>query len=88
MSPEQLDSAKRECVVQSTLKHPNVVQLYEYTETEEDVRIFMEYMNMPDYLSEKIEEVFDHKNKHIGRDCDQLRIKKNLYVLFAKLSKD
>ncbi len=57
MSPEQIESAKRECVIQSALKHPNVVQLYEYTETDDDFRIFMEYMNMPDYLSEKIEEV-------------------------------
>ena len=57
MSPEQFESAKRECVIQSALKHPRVVKLYEYTETDEDFRIFMEYMNMPDYLSEKIEEV-------------------------------
>ena len=56
-SPEQFDSAKRECVVQSALNHPNVLKLYDYTETDEDYRLFMEYMNMPDYLAEKIEEV-------------------------------
>jgi len=58
VSPEQIESAKRECVIQSALNHPNLVKMYEYTETEDDFRIFMEYMNMPDYLSEKIEDVF------------------------------
>jgi len=77
MSPEQLDSAKRECVIQSAMKHPNVVELYEYTDTDEDIRIFMEYMNMSDYLAEKIQEVFVPSNTHIGRGYDQLKIRPN-----------
>lgn len=57
MSSEQLESAKRECVIQFAMNHPNIVKLYEYTETDEDIRIFMEYMNMSDYLEEKIHDV-------------------------------
>lgn len=57
MSPEQVESAKREAVVHAAMDHPHVVKLYEYVETEDDFRLYMEYLNIPDYLTDKIEEV-------------------------------
>ena len=56
-SPEQFESAKRELVIQKGIEHPNVVKSYEYIETEEEFRHYMEYLNMSDYLCDKIEEV-------------------------------
>ena len=57
MSSEQHESAKREAVIHSALDHPHIVKLYEYIETEDDLRLFMEYLNTPDYLTDKIEDV-------------------------------
>lgn len=57
MSPEQVESAKREAVIHLALDHPYVTKLYEYIETEDDFRLFMEYLNMSEYLADKIEDV-------------------------------
>ncbi len=67
MSPEQLESARRECVIQSAMLHPNIVKLYEYTETDEEIRIFMEYMNLSDYLEEKVHDVSASPHAHRQR---------------------
>jgi serine/threonine protein kinase len=77
MSPEQFESAKRECTIHKSLNHPRVVQLYEYTETEDEFRLFIEYLNYPDYLADKLEEVFIYFTYLIGRGRDQLKIKKS-----------
>lgn len=57
MSKEQFESAKRECTIHKCLNNERVIKLYEYTETEEEYRLFLEYMNFPDYLADKLEEV-------------------------------
>lgn len=49
-------SAKRECAIHSTLKHKNVIELYDYTENEEELALFMEYANKPFYLSDLVVE--------------------------------
>ena len=76
MSPEQLESARREPTIHQAMNHPRIVTLYEYTETDDDIRMFMEHMNMSDYLADKIEEVLFHEHG-LGRDCDQSKTKKN-----------
>jgi hypothetical protein len=49
-----LANARRECAIQKLFKHDNVVELYEYTENEEEFCLFMEYANDPDYIANKI----------------------------------
>ena len=49
-----IDFARKECVIHSCLKHDNVVKLHEYTESEEDFVIFMEYCNDANYFDDKL----------------------------------
>ena len=39
------------------MKHQNVVELYNYTETPDEYLIYMEYCNKASYFSEKILDV-------------------------------
>lgn len=39
------------------MKHNNIVELYNYTETKEDFVLYMEYCDKASYLSNKILEV-------------------------------
>lgn len=88
MSPEQFESAKRECTIHKALNHPRVVKLYEYTETEDEFRLFLEYLNYPDYLADKLEEVFNLVTCLIGRGHVQLKIKKSLFDILLKFSRE
>lgn len=36
------------------MKHKNIIELYDYTENDEELALFMEYANKPFYLSELI----------------------------------
>jgi serine/threonine protein kinase len=47
--------AQRECIIQSQLKHENVVELYDYTESSTEFVLLMEYCNDASYFDEKIE---------------------------------
>ena len=47
--------ARQECIIQSQLKHENVVELYDYTENENEFVLLMEYCNDANYFDEKIE---------------------------------
>ena len=49
--------AYKECVLHSLLEHDNVVKLHEYTETETEFVLFMEYCNDAEYFDNKIVEV-------------------------------
>jgi len=49
-----LSNARRECAIQKLFKHDNVVELYEYTENEDEFVLFMEYANDPNYFDRKI----------------------------------
>ena len=49
--------ARQECIVQSQLKHENIVELYDYTESEKEIVLLMEYCNSANYFEEKLEEV-------------------------------
>lgn len=57
-----LSNARRECAIQKLFKHDNVVELYEYTENEDEFVLFMEYANDPNYFDRKI---FDVRNAQI-----------------------
>lgn len=50
-------SARREWAVHSTLNHKNVIRLYEYTENENEISIFLEFANKSLYLEDL---VLDH----------------------------
>ena len=52
-----VDFAYKECVVHSQLSHDNVVRLHEYTESEDEFVMFMEYCNDAEYFDNKIVEV-------------------------------
>ena len=47
--------AKQECIIQSQLKHENVVELYDYTESYDEFVLLLEYCNDAAYFEEKIE---------------------------------
>ena len=49
-------SAKRECAIHSKLKHKNIIELYDYTENDDELALFMEYANKPFYLNDLIVE--------------------------------
>lgn len=49
--------AYKECVVHSQLSHDCVVKLHEYTESEDQFVLFMEYANDAEYFDNKIVEV-------------------------------
>ena len=53
----QLESAKREIMIHSMLHHPNLVELYDFSETEDEFQLLMEFIPRPDYFTEKIEVV-------------------------------
>lgn len=42
-------------MIQSQLKHENVVELYDYTESQEEIVLLMEYCNDANYFEDKIE---------------------------------
>lgn len=50
MSEAQHAYARRECTVHSQLKHENIVELYDYTESETDFVLLMEYCNDANYF--------------------------------------
>lgn len=57
----QHDYAKRECTIHSQLKHENVVELYDYTESEKEFVLLMEYCNDANYFQDKLEDVSKKK---------------------------
>ena len=50
-------SLKLECMIHEKLNHPNVVRLYEYTETPTTYELIMEYVSKGSHLEEKVIEV-------------------------------
>ena len=55
--PLAVQFAIQECAIQCCLEHDNVVKLYEYTETETEYIIFMEYVNDANYFTDNLVEV-------------------------------
>lgn len=48
------------------LKHENVVELFDYTETDKEFALLMEYCNDASYFETKIEEV--SQSRHLLRN--------------------
>ncbi len=57
MSLTQHQYARNECTIHSQLHHENVVELYDYTESESEFVLLMEYCNDANYFQDKIEDV-------------------------------
>ena len=57
MSEVQHRYARQECIIQSQMKHENIVELYEYTESKQEFVLMMEYCNDASYFEDKIEQV-------------------------------
>ncbi len=57
MSLAQHEYARNECTIHSQLKHENVVELYDYTESDKEFVLLMEYCNNANYFQDKIEDV-------------------------------
>lgn len=49
--------AKKECAIHNAMRHPNIVELFEYTETPKEYIMYMELADQGDYLSKKILDV-------------------------------
>jgi len=54
MSESAYKFAKQECVIHSKMNHKNVVKLFDYTETQDNYVLFMEYCDKANYLADKI----------------------------------
>jgi len=50
LTADTLEYAQKECGIHSQLDHENIVKLYDYTETDENIELFMEYCNDALYL--------------------------------------
>ena len=58
MTPELETYAKQEITLHDMCSnHDNVVKLYDSNEDEKQYKLYMEYCDRPDYLSDKILEV-------------------------------
>jgi serine/threonine protein kinase len=57
MSPLSHEFARRECSIHSRMRHPNIIRLYDYAESEREYQLYMEYAERSDFLCEKILEV-------------------------------
>lgn len=58
MSEVQHKYAQQECIIHSNLaRSDNVVELYHYTESQQEIVLLMEYCNDAGYFEEKIEQV-------------------------------
>ena len=55
MSHLHKKQAMQECLIHSQLSHENIIELYNYTETEAEYILLMEYADKENFLSEKIE---------------------------------
>ena len=51
-----LHQARRECAVNDLFSHPNIINLYQYTESADDLCLFMELANDPCYFERKLAE--------------------------------
>ena len=56
MSDLALRSAKRECAIHSQMKNPYIIELFEYTEKDDSLILYMELSNDPTYFEVKIGE--------------------------------
>lgn len=57
VSEVQHNYARQECFIQSQLRHENIVELYDYTENDNEFVLLMEYCNDASYFEDKIENV-------------------------------
>lgn len=57
LNPIATKFAKQECAIHSLMDHDNVVKLYEYTETQDEYVLYMEYCDKANYFADKILEV-------------------------------
>lgn len=65
---DQLHHARQECAIQRIFDHKNIVKLHEYAENDDEIVIFMEHINDPEYFERKLE----HRHKEIKNE-DKLR---------------
>jgi serine/threonine protein kinase len=59
-SPLSHEFARRECSIHSRMRHPNIIRLYDYAESEREYQLYMEHAERSDFLCEKILEVSMH----------------------------
>jgi hypothetical protein len=62
---DQLHHARQECAIQSIFDHRNIVKLHEYAENDDEIVIFMEQINDPEYFERKLE----HRHKEIKNEA-------------------
>jgi hypothetical protein len=44
-------------MIHSVMRHPNIIRLYDYAESDQEYQLYMEYAERSDYLCQKILEV-------------------------------
>lgn len=54
MAENQLRAAETECTIHAMMNHENIIKLHNYTETETEYVLIMEYANKGTYLQDLI----------------------------------
>ncbi|OMJ78729.1 hypothetical protein SteCoe_21407 [Stentor coeruleus] len=72
-SQYQLTSAQREIQIHQKLHHPNIVEMYDSSETDTEFLLLMEYLPRHDYFTEKIEINNKPFNMKPDGDVEKLR---------------
>ena len=49
--------ARQECVIQSQMKHENIIALHKFAETPSTIELVMDYCNKSSYFEDRLEEV-------------------------------
>jgi serine/threonine protein kinase len=66
-------SARKECAIHSIMKHKNITELYEYTRSEEEISLYLEFANKESYLTETVHDGHtpiedEHLLRKLGKD--------------------
>jgi len=66
------------------MKHPNIVEVYDYTETEDEFQLYMEYVNRSSYFEDRIQNVIIIR-KNLNPISNQTKLKSYAYDMISGL---
>ena len=84
MSPLAHEFARRECSIHGRMRHPNIIRLYDYAESEREYQLYMEYAERGDNLCDKILEVSTHTGTFALAYLYCVKILKDIYNLIIE----
>ncbi|CAI2369647.1 unnamed protein product [Moneuplotes crassus] len=81
LSEKVNEFCRRECAIHSQMKHPNIIELYDYTEDDQELALFMEHANKPMYLTQLInDEHTPVEDEHLLRKIAEDILKGLAYI--------